>query len=275
MSEPRAIPRITHQIWFQGWDVIPEKFKKNSEDLARLNPNYTHMKWDETSLRHECGKLGQEVVAKFDSFPYMIQKIDLGRYVILYNYGGITVDTDMAQLKPIDETPNLNTDKLIISQCAFPNNLFTYSYNNALLLAKSHHHVVKDIIDTVVSNKISTDSILYNNKFLYIHYTTGPIIVSQVINKHKNSVIVLNNKYYEPCFGFNPFCSPGKESIMDHQHELSWLHPSMKIFGKLLLILFYLILFLIPIGILYGIILLLQKNHIIPQLFKVVRRRRT
>ena len=73
------------------------------------------MVWDETSLRDECRKLFPAVLAKFDSLPYLVQKVDFGRLVILYAYGGITVDTDMKSLNAIDTTPKINSAEVIVS----------------------------------------------------------------------------------------------------------------------------------------------------------------
>jgi mannosyltransferase OCH1-like enzyme len=265
----RPIPRITHQTWFQGWDVIPDKFQKNADSLAKLNPNYTHMKWDETSLRHECGKLGHEVVAKFDSFPHMIQKIDLGRYVVLYNYGGITVDTDMVPLKPIDEAPHLQTDKLIVSRHAFPHKLFSTA-NNALIIARPQHPFLKELIQEIVSKDMPDDS-LFNIRLLQVQATTGPDMFNSVLSNYRDSIIVIDNIYFEPCAGVDPLCFPGKEAIMDHQHEGSWVYSGAKTLGTILFVLLYLIVFLLPIGILYGLFVLFQKYS--PSLLKQFRRK--
>jgi mannosyltransferase OCH1-like enzyme len=266
----RPIPRITHQTWFQGWDVIPDKFQKNAEELVKLNPNYTHMKWDETSLRHECGKLGHEIVAKFDSFPHMIQKIDLGRYVVLYNYGGITVDTDMVPLKPIDEAPHLHTGKLIVSGHAFPHKLFSTT-NNAVILAKPEHPFLKELIQEIVSKDMPTDSV-FNISPLQVQVTTGPDMFNSVLSNYRDSVIVLDNTYFEPCAGTDPLCFPGKEAIMDHRHEGSWIYSGAKTLGTALFVLFYLIVFLLPIGILYGLFVLFQKYRL-PPFLKQFRRK--
>lgn len=47
----RTIPKITHQIWLQGWKSLPPKFKGNVESLRTLNPGYTHMVWDESLFK--------------------------------------------------------------------------------------------------------------------------------------------------------------------------------------------------------------------------------
>jgi hypothetical protein len=126
----------TGQVVVMGrktWDSLPPKFKGNVESLKALNPGYTHMVWDEASLRDECRKLFPAVLAKFNSLPYLVQKVDFGRLVILYAYGGITVDTDMKSLKAIDTTPKIDTAELIVSLSAFPGNMIGQT-NNAIVL---------------------------------------------------------------------------------------------------------------------------------------------
>jgi mannosyltransferase OCH1-like enzyme len=249
MGSERKIPRITHQIWFQGWDKLPAKFQANADALARLNPNYTHMKWDEQGLRAECLKVGPEVAAKFDSFPLMIQKIDFGRYVVLYNYGGISVDTDMAQLKPIDMTPHIDTEEFIVSNIPFPTSYITKNINNAIIIVSPHNIIMNDLIMSIVQQTQIKDKYLTDS--LYVMHTTGPIFFYTVINKYKN-IIKLDNKYFEPCFSSDPFCSVSAVSIMDHQHEQSWLPSYFNFIWKFLFILMYISFIVIPVGIVYG-----------------------
>lgn len=249
--ETRAIPRVTHQIWFQGWDALPERFRVNADALHAHNPTYTHHKWDEQSLKTECFKLGATVAAKFDSYPHLIQKVDFGRCVVLYNYGGITVDTDMVQLGSIDATPQIDTAELIVSGAAFPLSLVG-QMNNALLMAKPHHPVLLELIQRMVLCTKTPEDFL--TKEFYVAWTTGPWMVQRVFNEHKESVVFLNHKYYEPCTTSDPLCRPGKEAIMDHQHELSWQSPFLQMIGKLLILLVYLLLGVVPIVAVYGLV---------------------
>ena len=246
--EGRTIPKITHQIWLQGWKSLPPKFKGNVESLRTLNPGYTHMVWDEKTLREECRKLFPAVLARFDSLPYLVQKVDFGRLVVLYTYGGISVDTDMKSLKAIDTTPKIDTAELIISLSAFPSSLLAYT-NNAIVLAKPHHPLILELI-TRMTNLSSKESD-FLTKELYISHTTGPVIQNKFFHEHSGEIIFLENKYYEPCFSTDPVCAPSKESIMDHKHEMSWVSPGMKVFLKSMIGLLYIVLYSIPIGIVY------------------------
>uniref|UniRef100_A0A6C0L6C9 Glycosyltransferase n=1 Tax=viral metagenome TaxID=1070528 RepID=A0A6C0L6C9_9ZZZZ len=215
------IPRITHQIWLQGWHELPAKFQENVRLLAEKNPRYTHMHWDEESLRRECALVGNAVLEKFDSFSHLIQKVDLGRFVILYNYGGISVDTDMKSLNSIDTTPYIDLADCMISKGAFPLNL-TGRTNNAVILTRPRHPFLHDLILTITSSNLEEQ---YSTKEMCIYYTTGPHLFETVLERHRDEVVFLDNRFYEPCFSLDPMCNPKEDSIMDHQHEMSWISP--------------------------------------------------
>ena len=249
-----SIPRITHQIWMQGWDELPAKFHGNVRALRELNPNYTHMTWDEKSLRLECRKYGGNCLAKFDSFKRMISKVDLGRYIILYHYGGFSIDTDMKPLQPLDKTPVFDgKGDMYISASAYP---FQHMVNNGILICRPYHPFLKDIIDTILADTTREED--YALQEMYVHNTTGPLFVGKRLDKYKNQVEILDNQYFEPCLSTDPYCKAGKESIMDHQHEMSWFSKAGKAvldFASLILftVLYYFSYILVAIIIVYGL----------------------
>ena len=245
------IPRITHQIWLQGWDRLPEKFHENVRLLEEKNPDYRHMKWDETSLRAECAKMGAEVADRFDSFPHLIQKVDMGRMVVLYTYGGISVDTDMKPLRPIDSTPHLDSAECMISKGAFPLSVIGHT-NNAVILCMPGHPFVEDAVRTMVASPAAESS--YPTKELYINATTGPTLFESVIARHREKIVFLDNKFYEPCFSVDPVCRPSEDSIMLHQHEMSWVSPFFRDLFRLLFPLIYVIIAAVPLAAVYFLI---------------------
>lgn len=215
-----AIPPITHQIWFQGQDQLPAKQHENVRLLRELNPTWEHRFWDEKSLRTECASLGPEQVAKFDSFPHLIQKVDFGRQVVLQNQGGVSVDTDMKSLLPIEKTPYYVLADFIVSRTPFPAN-FVGQVNNAIFLVRPQHEVLREIIDGIIQTPSNENN--YATKELFINHTTGPLFIQTILNKHTDKIVVLDHKFQEPCFSQDPQCEPKPELIMEHQHELSWV----------------------------------------------------
>lgn len=241
-----SIPLITHQIWMQGWDKLPDKFKINVKNLEEKNPEFKHMKWDEKGLREECAKISVAVLEKFDSFKYIIQKVDLGRYAVLYNYGGISVDTDMASFKPIAGVPGFNTKDFIISYSAFPAYIIGW-VNNGLIMCKKNHHILFDLIMNITETNVKESDFV--TKELYINATTAPSKFNELVYKNRDEVLILDHKYFEPCFSVDPLCEPGDDSIMDHKHELSWFHGCMKWLAQFVIILIYVLLgVFLPVG---------------------------
>jgi len=208
----------------QGWEKLPEKFKRNVEDLHTMNPEYTHMQWDEESLREACQSISEECLARYNSFEFMISRVDFGRYVVLYLYGGGYFDVDMKPLNSLRTTPGLDTSTFIISEDTYPQNLLG-GINNAIIFCTPKNSVMKKIVDHVISD--SRTSADFSMKETYVVNTTGPTMIQAQIKEHKNEVTVLPYKYYEPCNTLNAYCKPDKDSIMDHRHEGSWITGSV------------------------------------------------
>lgn len=209
----------------QGWEALPEKFKQNVDDLHTMNPEYEHKQWDEKSLREECKKVGEACVARFDSYEKMISKVDFGRYVLLYRYGGISIDTDMKPLRAIRETPGIDTTEFMISEATFPYNLIN-GLNNAVILCRPEHPYMKKIVDAAIKDGRKQSDFVF--KDMYVHYTTGPLFVMEQLGEHRKELVILPYKYYEPCLSLDKYCKVDSQSIMDHKHELSWMTGFLK-----------------------------------------------
>jgi mannosyltransferase OCH1-like enzyme len=225
----------------QGWENLPTKFRPNVQSLHELNPSFEHLQWDEEGLRRECAKISPAALAKFDSFQTMLQKVDLGRYVVLYNYGGISVDTDMKSLKPITATPNFATSDFIVSSAAFPISLAGW-VNNALIMCRSQHPIFHELImSTTEDRRAAAD---FATKELLTSATTGPGKFNTILANHRAEIFILDNAYFEPCFSIDPLCAPGPQSIMDHRHELSWFNGITKWLCQILMIALYIVLYI-------------------------------
>lgn len=218
-----TIPRLTHQIWFQGWDQLPEKYHEDCEKLSILNQNWEHKKWDERSLRVECEKFSSEALAKFNSFKHMIQKIDFGRYIILYNYGGVSVDCDAECIRPLDKIPGLNKYDLIIGKnslnkmenkvCSYglSNNLSIV--NNATLCCSKENPIMKHLIEFLIENESWNEDPGFDTQL-----RTGPLILSIFFNNYIDhpEVSIVDSEIFEPWGNIT------KRTIINHKYAQSW-----------------------------------------------------
>jgi mannosyltransferase OCH1-like enzyme len=234
-SSRSSIPKITHRIWFQGWDKVPEKYQENVRLLEEMNPDFEHKNWDEQSLRRECELLGKPYVEKFDSIPLMIMKVDYGRYVVLYRYGGMSIDMDMKPIKSLNNTPGLDTEEMIVSKVPKPVEYIGY-LNNAMFAVKPKSPIIKEMLDKCTSSQKKIED--YICKEDYLNNETGPAFVNKQLDKYRKKIKILDSEYFEPCYSTDPLCSSTEKTILDHRHSMSWIDAKIQFLCKFLFILY-------------------------------------
>jgi mannosyltransferase OCH1-like enzyme len=181
------------------------------------------MKWDEKSLRRECEKFSPEALAKFDGFDKMIQKIDFGRYVVLYNYGGVSVDCDVECLRPLDKIPGLDRYDFIISKnsltrlennaCSFGLSRDLVIINNATLCCSKEHPIMKHLIEFLIENESWNEDIGLDTQL-----KTGPLILSVFFNAYLDNpdISIVDSEVFEP------FGNITRRTILNHKYDQTW-----------------------------------------------------
>ena len=92
------IPKIIHYCWF-GKNPIPEKVKKCIESWKRLCPDYKIICWNEENFDIEQFEYTKQAYsAKKWAFVS-----DVVRIKVIYEYGGIYLDTDVELIKNLDD----------------------------------------------------------------------------------------------------------------------------------------------------------------------------
>lgn len=217
------IPKITHQIWFQGWTELPTKYSRDVETLENMNRDWQHIKWDEKTLREECEKFSPEALAKFDGFDKMIQKIDFGRYVVLYNYGGVSIDCDVECMRPLDKIPGLDRYDFIVGKnaltklenkfCTLGISSDMVSMNNATLCCSKENYIMKSFIEFLIKNESWNEDLGFDTQL-----KTGPLILSIFINIHLDNkdINIVDSEVFEP------FGNITKRTILNHKYDQSW-----------------------------------------------------
>lgn len=97
LNEP-LIPKKIHYMWLGG-NEIPDKLKRCIDSWARFCPDYEIIKWDENNYDvHKNVFVSQA----YDNQRYGFVP-DYARIELLYEYGGIYLDTDVELKRNIDE----------------------------------------------------------------------------------------------------------------------------------------------------------------------------
>lgn len=250
------IPKIIHQIWFQGQNRIPEHLIDYQKSWIEKNKDYNYMFWDETSIKNLIDTLDVYWIKRtYNDLSLMIQKIDFAKYIILYYIGGIYIDMDMKCLKPLDTLLNLpviKDKKVILSNLTYDfvqRIVFLLSgnfniknlVNNGVIMCEAKHEIMLNTMKYVYKNRNN----FFKNKsnFLYIFYSTGPLVLSNALidytneNLYKsNEIEILHQSYFEGCdlgqIKENNCVIPEK-AIGMHYYEGSWNSNNETIILKL------------------------------------------
>ena len=95
------IPKIIHQTWVDN--NIPDKWKISSMMWQKHHPDWQYILWTDKMIRDYI-KLGYpQFLKRFDSYKYNIQRIDMIRYFILKDFGGIYCDLDLYPIQNIEK----------------------------------------------------------------------------------------------------------------------------------------------------------------------------
>ena len=98
MSEKQLIPKKLHYMWFGG-TPLPDNLKKCIESWKRYCPDYEIVEWNEDNYdidKHQYMKKAYDAKA-YGFVP------DYARLDILYNEGGLYLDTDVEIKRNIDD----------------------------------------------------------------------------------------------------------------------------------------------------------------------------
>ncbi|SFU66016.1 glycosyltransferase family 32 protein [Butyrivibrio sp. M55] len=189
MEQRSMIPKVIHYCWF-GDKEIPVFLKECMESWKEMCPDYEIKRWDEnnfdvskylfTKQAYEKGKYG------FVS--------DVARLDILYECGGIYMDTDVRLIKPFDD--------LLFNKGFVGTERWGNINSGGGIGAVAHHPMIKEMLD-------------YRLKFPFIYedgtlnietnglYETTPFVRHGF--RVDNTLQIVNNITVYPASVFHPY----------------------------------------------------------------------
>ena len=180
------IPKIIHYCWFGG-KPIPESLQKCIDSWKRLE-DYKVMRWDESN----CSFEENDFVRKTYQEKQLGFIGDYYRLKVLYEYGGIYLDTDVKVCKSFDELLNHN---------AFLNFIFDCSVGSAIIGARPGNPLIKNLLemyDATKFGKNASGKLLewVGNQLIVDGYATSNYYYTFYLLKHY-STFRLNNKFQD------------------------------------------------------------------------------
>lgn len=180
------IDKVIHYCWF-GENPIPEDLQRYMHSWKKFCPDYQIIRWDESN--YDVNK------NKYMSDAYKEKKwsfvSDYARIDIIYQFGGIYLDTDVELIKSLDDL--LKYDMF----CGFESrddlmDKYGIAYEESVNLglgygAKKGHPILKSILDYY-------ENLSFYNSDGSLNLTACPVYQTEVLKQYG---LVPNRKYQE------------------------------------------------------------------------------
>ncbi|AWK15522.1 glycosyltransferase (plasmid) [Candidatus Fukatsuia symbiotica] len=225
-----SIPRMLHQIWYQGSDKVPAKYCRYRASWQRYHPDWECRLWDAPALRKHIAQHLPQFLPIYDAFPYDIQRMDSARYCLLAALGGVYADMDIECLRPIDEL--LAGRELILSE--------TQGYNNAFIGSAPDHtlwtKVFSYLHESITSSADDVPTGLRDTMPIQIAVTVGPRFFTMCV-KHSGVLELVGTLccpgYYFEADAMSSRTVEDRPPYGRHNMDLNWMPSSSRLLSRL------------------------------------------
>ena len=169
------IPRTIHFIYFadlyhrhDGTPSLPATSRSHApEQCRKYNPTYEIRIWNETEARTIIETEYPWFLTTYDGYIHPIQRVDALKYFVLYHFGGVYMDLDIACRRPLDP--------LLQFPAWFPQ-ASPLSVNNDLMASMPRHPVLMEMTSALERRDWN---LLF--PYLTIFWSTGPQFSSDIL----------------------------------------------------------------------------------------------
>lgn len=169
------IPRTIHFIYFadlyhhhDGTPSLPATSQSHAPELCRkYNPSFEIRIWNETEAHTLIDNEYSWFTPTYDTYKHPIQRVDALKYFVLYHYGGIYMDLDIACRRPLEP--------LLQFPAWFPE-ASPLGVNNDLMASMPRHPVLLEMTSALAQRNWN---LLF--PYLTIFWSTGPQFSSDIL----------------------------------------------------------------------------------------------
>lgn len=237
----QTFPKHIYQVWYQGCSQVSKQvYLENMKTWRLLNPTWKYSCVSHHELRTACAKFSPECVEAYDRFQHMHMKIDLGRYVLLYLYGGIYVDMDAYTLRGLDNSSYITnlieryeTNKMHVLGVSSMNikpweSMIVVGQkqylNNAVMLSSPGNPLLKAFIKSILERAKTNSG---GDPYIQVTKTTGPHHFNKFFGPHIIStpanvfIKVFPPEVFEPCRKNK--CNITEDTLSIHAMDATWI----------------------------------------------------
>ena len=168
------IPQIIHQIWhspeYDRGDGTPQSWKS-------FNPDWEYHLWMDQELEEFVAEDYPDLLDTYQSFPHVVQRADLARYLLLHRFGGVYADMDTDCLAPLDQL--IDEHRIVLCEEPEIHAEFARDFDldrlifNGTIASPTGHPFWMHVVRMVVRNRYAmTKNVLIS---------TGPVLLTAAV----------------------------------------------------------------------------------------------
>ncbi|OCL09955.1 glycosyltransferase family 32 protein [Glonium stellatum] len=160
------VPPIIHHV-ILGMPEVPNSWKAARKACQAVHPGYNFTIWTDAEVGHFVAREFPGMVNTWQSYRYTIQRADSIRYMIMYKYGGIFLDSDLHCLRSLDPLRRFP----FVAPAARPIGL-----SNGFFMAAPGHPLLKALVENLPYFNINWFGIPYAT----VMFSTGCHYMSSI-----------------------------------------------------------------------------------------------
>jgi hypothetical protein len=165
---------------------IPERFREGRAACDALNPGWTVMLWTDAKMREFIAQEYAWFLPVYDWYPHAIQRADVIRYFVLYHFGGVYADLDIACKRawhPLRSLP-------LGFHIGQPHGIST-----EMLVSRPRHPFYLQVLLALPRFALSYGGV---SKYLSVFASTGPLFMSIQLGQSpwRDEAILLPDRYF-------------------------------------------------------------------------------
>lgn len=246
VSNNVSIPKIIMQTW--KTHEVPDHWKISPQSIKEKMPDWQYVLMDDNDNRAFVEKYFPDFLPYYDAFPHSIQRADAVRYCWLYIYGGLYQDLDFEVLHRMDSLFTASHGIFLVKS----GNIGSYFTNSFMASVKNHPFWLE-----VIEEMKKPLPWWVIGKHFTVMCSTGPLMLSRVVNKTKSVVGILPARRIMACNICDLKCDVG-DAFLRPLEGSSWIGFDTMIYNfflchwrKLVFSVIYLLILLIIIWLLY------------------------
>ncbi|KAB8228371.1 glycosyltransferase family 32 protein [Aspergillus alliaceus] len=136
LESPPLIPNTLHHVHLGGSEIRPE-WQAAREECLRIHPEWETIFWDDATANKFIRENFPHLKDTWNNYPYLVQKVDALRYMILYKYGGAILDLDLVCKRSLEPLRRFD----FVAPAAYP-----AGFSIGMLLSSRNNSFVRDLI---------------------------------------------------------------------------------------------------------------------------------